>query len=156
MIYDGRNNPNCDESETLCYNTIREYFTVYPSELGTACKELYARNRFDMDLEQSTIRIRLCQEVDASSISDVAPSCEPLVTQVSEIKNQNPLKACSAFGLGPGTQELPTASNSNCGVTTTNGADTASKSGSHSTHSRRRRYDTLLAGLIAFMFMSVY
>lgn len=144
VIYDGRNNPNCGVSETLCYNTIREYFTVYPSELGTACQELHARNRFDMDLEQSTIRIRLCQETDATS--DVSPSCAPLVTQVIEMKNKNPSAACSAFGLGPGTQELPTSMNSNCGAET-NATATTTTSGSHST-TTRYFHQTLLVGLI--------
>ena len=131
VIYDGRNNPNCIESETLCYNTIREYFTTRPNELGTACKEFHARHRFDKDVEQSTIRIRLCQEVDgtstansSSSNSDSIPNCEPLVSQIITIKGENPSKACSAFGLGPRTeQELPICSDTN------NETDVASTSG---------------------------
>lgn len=144
VIYDGRNNPNCGVSETLCYNTIREYFTLYPSELGTACQEFHARNRFDMDLEQSTVRIRLCQEVDAG---DVAPSCAPLVTQIREIKTQHPSTACSAFGLGPGTQELPTKSNSNCGAGTNATSAPSTSSGRPSTKGRSY-HRTLLVGLI--------
>ena len=144
VINDGRNNPNCIESETLCYNTIREYFTVNPSTLATICKDLHSRNRFDMDLEQSTIQMRLCQEVDTAS--DISQSCEPLVTQVREIKNKNPSKSCAAFGLGPGTQELPNSMNSNCG------GITLLTSGSHSTNSRYY-HATLLISLIAITIM---
>lgn len=130
VIYDGRNNPNCIISETLCYNTIREYFTTRPNELGTACMEFHARHRFDLDLEQSTVRVRLCQEVDSSS-SDI-PNCEPLVSQIIAIKSTNPSKACSAFGLGPGTQqEFPTCSGNN---TTSNETVITSTSGTHSSN----------------------
>ena len=113
VIYDGRNNPNCIVSETLCYNTIREYFTTQPSELGSACKEFHARHRFEKDEEQSIVRIRLCQEVDSTNSTDLS-NCEPLVSQIITIKNSNPSKACSAFGLGPGTQQdFPTCSGNN-------------------------------------------
>jgi hypothetical protein len=118
IIYDTRNNPDCTVSETLCWNSIREYFTINVDELGKSCKELHARNRFDMDLEQSTIRIRLCQEVDTTSSTELA-LCEPLVSQINEIKGMNPSKACSAFGLGPGTQEVPTTNCSNTIVANT-------------------------------------
>jgi hypothetical protein len=158
VINDGRNNPNCELSETLCYNTIREYFTLFPNELGTACQEFHARNRYDTDLEQSTIRIRLCQEVGAASttssntdgsvVNVVAPSCEPLITQIIETKSQNPSKACSAFGLGPGTKELPTKSNSNCSDSATN-TNTNTPSGS----CRQCDHHALLVGLIAIIMI---
>jgi hypothetical protein len=115
VISDNRNNPNCLQSQTLCYNTIREYFTINPTELGKVCQEFHARNRLEMDLEQSTIRIRLCQEGDTTtSTSDGVSVCEPLVSQIRDIKTKNPSKACSAFGLGPGTQAVP--SGRNCGT----------------------------------------
>lgn len=107
VVYDSRNNPNCVESAMLCWSAIREYFTIHIDEVGVICKELHARNRLDMDLEQSTIRIRLCQEVDLSA-NESSSVCEPLIGQVGEIKSMNPSTACSSFGLGPGTQQLPT------------------------------------------------
>ena len=119
VIYDSRNNPNCIESASLCWSTIREYFTINVDEVGVICKDLHARNRFDMDLEQSTIRIRLCQEVDLGS--DFLSVCEPLQGQVAEKRSMNPSTACSAFGLGPGSQALPT----NCS-SSVNSTDTSS------------------------------
>jgi hypothetical protein len=126
VVSDGRNNPNCIESATLCWGIIREYFTSNVEATDTACKELHARNRFEMDLEQSTIRIRLCQEVDdgTTDLSSSLLLCEPLVTQIKEVKAMNPSKACSAFGLGPGTQELPT----NCAATGTTNSQLTSSS----------------------------
>jgi hypothetical protein len=107
VVHDSRNNPNCVESATLCWSAIREYFTIHIDEVGVICKELHARNRFDRDLEQSTVRIRLCQEVDLSA-NESSSVCERLLGQVGEVKSMNPSTACSAFGLGPGTQQLPT------------------------------------------------
>ena len=155
VIYDGRNNPNCVTSETLCYNTIREYFTLHPEELGTACQEFHARHRFDLDLEQSTLRIRLCQEVTAVTLN-IPSDCEPLVSQLREIQNQNPSKACSAFGLGPGTQvQLPTRSNSDCvGSSNTLNATTSSSSSSMTIGSYPHPF--LLVGLLAIALTRFY
>ena len=151
VINDGRNNPNCTQSVTLCYSTIREYFTLYPSELGTACLELHARNRLDMDLEQSTVRIRLCQEVDGSS-DNILAFCEPLVTQIIEMMSANPSKVCSAFGLGPGTQAVPTGSN--CGFTTKDTSTTSSVGRRYDDHYSDRwygSYHTILFGTITIV-----
>ncbi len=146
VIYDGRNNPNCVTSETLCYNTIREYFTIHPNDLGTACQEFHARQRFDLDLEQSTLRIRLCQEVAVPSV------CEPLVSQIREIQNQNPSKACSAFGLGPGTQVvIPTRRNSDCV-----GSNTLDVTSSMTSGTRNAPHPCLLVGLVAITLTRFY
>lgn len=98
VIYDNRNSPVlCTQSEALCWGTVRDYFTLTPEATSTACKELHDRQKFDMDLEQSTVRIRLCFDGPTGTPA----SCEPLQSQVTEIKAANPASGCSAFGLGP-------------------------------------------------------
>ena len=57
-----------------------------------------------MELEQSTVRISICNnEIDAED------ECGDLQTQVVDMQENNPEKACSAFGLGPvtGASEKP-------------------------------------------------
>ena len=46
------------------------------------------------------MRIRLCSDGPEEV-------CEPLSTQVQDVKAANPDKFCSAFGLGPGSKTLP-------------------------------------------------
>jgi hypothetical protein len=127
VVYDTRNSatPPCDESPSLCWGVITDYFTVTPEATATICKELHDRQVFNMDLEQSTTRIRLC-----SDAPDTPASCEPLQSQVAEIKVANAGKACSAFGLGPASSasKLPQCVSGQVArstSTTTSGAMTA-------------------------------
>ena len=46
------------------------------------------------------MRIRLCSDGPEEV-------CEPLSTQVQDVKAANPDRFCSAFGLGPGSKTLP-------------------------------------------------
>jgi hypothetical protein len=100
-INDQQNNPiECESSENLCWGAIKEYFSANPEAIDTACREFHDRYAFERELEQSTIRIRLCQEAGSTA-------CEPLASQVIEIQELKPNKACSAYGLGPGNTPLP-------------------------------------------------
>jgi len=70
------------------------------AEMAAAGRTLWARQRSSREKEQALVHIRLCSD----GPEDV---CEPLSTQVQDVKAANPDKYCSAFGLGPGSKTLP-------------------------------------------------
>jgi hypothetical protein len=142
-ISDSRNNViDCTLSESSCWNTIKEYFTNNPSAVGQACQEFHARQRFNLELEQSTVRIRLCNEKGSST----SGLCEPLQAQVAQYQSANPTKQCSAFGLGPANNGtgLPV-----CDAGSTNGSGARGGSG---TKSNSRAVCVSMSLLLAMVF----
>lgn len=90
------------EGSLVCYTAIKSYFRVDPgaSEMAAIGKQLHKQQRRDRELEQSLIRIRICNSGDT-------PECGALNRQVQLNKKQQPDRACSAFGLGPGNITIP-------------------------------------------------
>ena len=68
--------------------------------MAAAGRTLWARQKSSREKEQALVRIRLCSDGPEEV-------CEPLSSQVQDVKAANPDKFCSAFGLGPGSKTLP-------------------------------------------------
>lgn len=116
QFWDGDSNPitlmpningvDCKTNASGCWTQIKSYFSSNPSEVEKNCQTFYNAAKKDLELEQSTARISICNnEITA------AEKCGALQTQVAEIKKGSPQKACSAFGLGPvsgGSEKRPT------------------------------------------------
>lgn len=123
IVYDTRKSPTppCSQSPNLCWGVITDYFTVTSTATDTACKQLHFHQVFDMKLEQSTAREKLCLNG-----TNAPASCEPLKSQVADIKAANPSKNCSVFGFGSAAfaSSLPT-----CEAGHVQGSATTSSSG---------------------------
>ena len=100
------NGVDCEADASGCWTEIKSYFSSNPEEIEDNCQTFYNAARKDLELEQSTVRISICN----NEITVADDECGDLQTQVEEMKGANPEKACSAFGLGPvtgGSEEPP-------------------------------------------------
>lgn len=99
---------DCTVSAADCYNAMKDYFATPPGsdEMDDVCTKLVRQVRVDKELEQSTLRIRLCGEYP--NLPDV---CQLLADQVASAVEEYPDKQCSAFGFGPtpAANQLPDA-----------------------------------------------
>lgn len=126
---------DCDANESACWKEVRDFFSENPSELAKACIDLFNRQANDLELEQSTLRIRLCQEMSTSE-------CEPLWGQIDDFatdSSNDPPRACSAYGLGPAGLELPCVTE-----------------GSTDTSASVQKSSTFTLGVLAMMFALIY
>jgi hypothetical protein len=101
-------NYDCETSERDCYNAMTPFFESDPNgqkEMKDVCDTLVAQNRVDRQLEQSTLRIRLCSE--SREGTTIPSDCDPLWTQVASKMEEYPDKDCSGFGFGIGDASAP-------------------------------------------------
>ena len=98
------NGVDCKANANGCWTEIRLYFEANPDEIESNCQTFYKAAAKDLEAEQSTVRIAIC-----NAETNAATACGALQTQVEQYKASNPNKACSAFGLGPvsGGSESP-------------------------------------------------
>jgi len=97
------NGVDCAANANGCWTEIKNYFETNPAEIEDNCQTFYNAAKKDLELEQSTVRIAVCN-------AEITADCGDLTAQVEEIKAAQPDKACSAFGLGPvtgGADPLP-------------------------------------------------
>ena len=83
-----------------CYNLMKEYFEEGAdgqTEKDQVCEKLYNQVRLDRNLEESTLRIRLCTELKDEQAIDV--DCMPLGSQVGDLVRADQERDCSAFGF---------------------------------------------------------
>ena len=123
------NGVGCESDATGCWNEVKAFFASNPSEIESNCQTFYNAARKDLELEQSTVRISICNsKMDTIEIGSGA--CGDLHTQVEDMKMSYPEKACSAFGLGPvagGSEKPPTCHGEEVGSTSSGyGASTSS------------------------------
>jgi len=92
---------NCDAPESDCYNAMKDYFASGSGakEMQDVCSTFINAVLKDRELQQSTVRINLCNAVRDSS--EMVADCKPLVSEVKEKADALTTKACSAFGFGP-------------------------------------------------------
>ena len=111
---------DCSVSKSDCYNAMKPYFesdSQGQQEMMQVCETLYSQAKTDRELEESTLRIRLCQEVrdDPTLETSAAAVCDPLLAQLVEQLEAFPSKDCSGFGFGPGSTDICYSSESNQG-----------------------------------------
>lgn len=101
---------NCVDSPSDCWNAMKVYFNDGgdgAKEMAQVCETLFDKVRVDKNLEESTLRIRICMEItDGTTVS---LSCEPLAQQVKDAMEANPDTDCSGFGF-----EAPLSSVAGC------------------------------------------
>jgi hypothetical protein len=113
------NGVDCDSDASGCWNEVKAFFASNPSEIESNCQTFYNAARKDLELEQNTVRISICNsKMDTIEIGSGV--CGDLHTQVEDMKMSYPEKACSAFGLGPvtgGSEKPPTCHDGEVGST---------------------------------------
>lgn len=99
---------DCEASESDCYNAMKDYFDSDPNgqaEMDDVCGTLQNAVIKDRQLEQSTIRNRLCQEsVAGTAIPD---SCSPLWEQLEAKMQEYPDETCAGFAMGTQNMAIP-------------------------------------------------
>jgi hypothetical protein len=93
--------------EADCYNSMKAYFENGDGakEKDQVCQKLHSQVKVNKNLEESTLRIRLCQELrekftQASQGEPVPVACFPLGTEVGDYVRADPDNVvCSSFGL---------------------------------------------------------
>ena len=108
---------DCEASASNCYNAMKDYFatTSGMQEMQDVCETLRAKVFVDKELEQSTLRIRLCEEIQSGVVVNAA--CTALGDQVDSQMEVYPEKECSGFAFGTGTKAIPGCATSPTGVT---------------------------------------
>jgi hypothetical protein len=115
---------DCEASESDCYNAMKPYFESDEEgikEMEDVCEQLVNVQRNARELEQSTLRVRLCQEdrtgqTILSECSTMFDAMEPDLQAFSTM-------SCGGFGTGVGSQVL-----SECDGTTLKATSTAQSS----------------------------
>ncbi|KAL7536867.1 hypothetical protein ACHAXR_007444 [Thalassiosira sp. AJA248-18] len=120
---------DCAVSESGCYNAMKPYFESDPSgekEMEDVCSKLEGQVKVDAQLEQSTLRNAMCQQISSAS-STTQALCEPLWGQLEQIILQHPSKECSGYSFGIGNTALPpcdgSAADSSTPITRSNGGE---------------------------------
>ena len=99
---------DCEASESDCYNAMKPYFETNPNgmkEMDDVCSQLQNKVINDRQLEQSTVRNRLCLEYNDGTTIPVV--CEPLWSQLLEQMNQYPNKGCQGYAFGTQNKPIP-------------------------------------------------
>lgn len=120
---------SCEDSESACYTALQTYFAsgTGATEMEQVCDTVRNQVAVDRELEQSTVRIQMCQDPTTGSAV-----CGDLVQEMEERVDVYSNKACSAFGLGPGSIAIPGCDGVSSTTTTTataTGTSSASKMG---------------------------
>jgi hypothetical protein len=97
-----------DEVQVDCYTAMKPYFGSDPDgqqEMKDVCETLETQRRNSLELEQSTLRLRLCIEDDQGST--IRQVCDSMWQEVSQKIEENPDRECQFLSFGPGTTTLP-------------------------------------------------
>jgi hypothetical protein len=87
---------------------MRSYFAdgaPGEQERNDVCGTILTRVANDREVEQSTSRIRICQDI--SDGVEPPASCGDLIVEVQVAMDQSPDKPCSGFAFGPDTSVAP-------------------------------------------------
>jgi hypothetical protein len=154
---------DCQTSESDCYTALKTYFesTTGAAEIADVCDTVINQVLVDRALEQSTVRIRLCQEEETSSSSGSAAACQVLADQVAAKKAEYPNTMCSGFGFGPDPIAIPGCDEDGRTTTTTGGTSTGATATTPTTTSGATMmmmlgYSPAMMGLVqAFLCMAL-
>jgi hypothetical protein len=90
-----------------CYDAMATYFESFDGqrEMLDVCDQLQLKTFNNKQLEQSTLRIRLCSEMNDAVQVDA--SCTALADEVETQMSDYPDKDCSGFGFGTQSTTIP-------------------------------------------------
>jgi len=100
---------DCTVSESDCYNAMVPYFESNPdgmAELETVCTQLKNGEFVARELEQSTLRVRICNEDREGTV--IAPDCSMMALMMESDLQTHSTMNCGGFGMGPGGLDPPT------------------------------------------------
>jgi hypothetical protein len=90
---------DCVISSTNCWSEIRRVLQANTQLRSTLCQELYARAANGLELEQSTVRIAICNNLGSSTAIN-AVNCTDLLTQIQDISANDTSVACRPLDWG--------------------------------------------------------
>jgi hypothetical protein len=96
------------EVQVDCYTAMKPYFESDPDgqqEKVNVCETLENEARNGLELEQSSLRLRLCIEDEQGS--NIRQQCNDLWAEVSQQIAENPGRDCTFVSVGSGTTTLP-------------------------------------------------
>jgi len=100
---------DCKTSASDCYNNaMKPYFgqdTTGKKEMKTVCDQLENKVRNARELEQSTLRVRLCNEHREGTA--IETECTSMYNEMKADLETYSSMTCGGFGIGPGTKKLP-------------------------------------------------
>ena len=102
IVVDGQT-VNCEDSQSACWRAVTDYFNTDEgmAVLKDIGETLYMQQAVSKEKEQSLVRIRLCSD-------GADPDCGALSDQVQDyVQDLGDSTFCSAYGLGPNTDDLP-------------------------------------------------
>ena len=99
---------DCESSESDCYNAMKPYFESDADgmqEMDDVCEQLENEQRNARELEQSTLRVRICQEdrEGATIVSECSTMFADMESDLQTFSTMN----CGGFGTGIGSQVPP-------------------------------------------------
>ncbi|KAL3911904.1 MAG: hypothetical protein SGILL_007097 [Bacillariaceae sp.] len=100
---------DCEANSNDCYNAMKDYFDNDPSgiqEKQQVCDQLQNRVFNDKQLEQSTLRTRLCLE-SREGATIPQSICNPLWQELQAKMNEYPDKDCQGFAFGVQNMVVP-------------------------------------------------
>lgn len=122
---------DCTTSSSDCYNAMKDYFANNAAgiqEQDDVCQQLFNKVKNDKQLEESTLRLRLCKESreEGTTIPD---ECQPLWSEVEAEMMDNPDRPCNGYASGVGTTVIPGCEDVNGGNGSGNGSGGGSSTG---------------------------
>jgi hypothetical protein len=99
---------DCETSSTDCYDAMKDYFDndrAGENEMTQVCDQLQNRVFNDKQLEQSTVRTRLCLE--SREGATISTACEALWQELESKMNEFPDKECTGFAFGVQDMVIP-------------------------------------------------
>lgn len=133
---------DCEASSSDCYTAMKDYFgsdAAGQEEMQQVCDQLQNRVSNDKQLEQSTLRNRLCLETAESGAESIPNVCEPLYSELQTQMAAYPDKNCAGFAFGvqnmviPGCEDVGTGNSGSSGSSTANGSSDSSTANGRST-----------------------
>lgn len=110
----GGTSTDCETSQSDCYNAMKPYFgtTAGKKEMDDVCGTLYATLAKDQQVEEATLRKRLCDEYRLASTNIPSSGvCSPLMDELLEYMNANTGRECQAFAFGIQNRVVPGCEN---------------------------------------------
>eukprot|EP00977_Amphora_coffeiformis_P008264 scaffold1868_cov178-Amphora_coffeaeformis.AAC.4 len=100
---------DCSTSASTCYNAMKTYFQTTSNgagEMDDVCTQIQNRIINDREVEQTTLRNRLCREIKEEG-NTLDESCGELATQVEARVQAIPNESCPNYAFGTENTVVP-------------------------------------------------
>lgn len=125
-------------------------------EMKQVCDKLQNQVKVDKQLEQSTLRNAMCQNINDSSSIEVPADCNLLYSQVGEMMNEYPKDGqCSAYSFGIGDDTLVACDGSGSTGSASDTSTTQDDGGSGSSSTPTSNAASASYSMLVFLFVIV-